>query len=73
MSDPLLLDFATAAVRLGVGKTLLYEMAADGRLGPVPIKFGRRSLICAAELESWTAAGCPPRARWIAMREGGGR
>jgi excisionase family DNA binding protein len=71
--QPLLVDFPTAARLLGVGKSLLYAMHADGRLGPVPItSFGRRSLLRTAELKAWVAGGCEPRRRWLARRGAGG-
>lgn len=62
--EPLLISFDTAAEMLGIGRSLLYQMNADGRLGLVPHKLGRRSLLNRKELESWTDAGMPPRSQW---------
>ncbi|MBP8304722.1 MAG: helix-turn-helix domain-containing protein [Phycisphaerae bacterium] len=69
---PLLVGIGEAARRLSVGRTLLYEMACDGRLGPRPVKLGRRTLVRADELTAWVAAGCPPRVKWLRDRTSGG-
>jgi excisionase family DNA binding protein len=70
--EPLLLDFTAAAALLGIGRTLLYEMHVDGRLGPLPARLGRRVLLRSAELRDWVAAGLPCRQRWQAQRGAGG-
>lgn len=64
MSEPLLIDFAAAAKLLSISRALLYSMHADGRLGPMVHKIGRRSLLVRAEIENWVSAGMPPRSKW---------
>ena len=61
---PLLVSAAEAARMLGVGHSLFYEMGADGRLGPMPIRFGRKCLWRTDELRQWCEDGCPPRCKW---------
>jgi predicted DNA-binding transcriptional regulator AlpA len=65
---PILLDARSAAAALGVGRTLFYRLCASGRIGPLPIKLGERSLWARAELEDWAAAGCPTREEWLRQK-----
>jgi len=67
--EPLLLSFSEAASLLNISRTLLYQMHSDGRLGVLPLKLGRRSLLRRKELESWIDAGMPPRVQWLKTRE----
>ena len=53
MSDQLLYSITDAAARLGVGRSLMYEMLGDGRL--FTVKIGRRRLVPAEELERFVA------------------
>lgn len=64
---PLLVDAKTAAKLLSIGKTKLYQLHAAGRV-PMPIRLGRAVRWNADELRAWTAAGCPSRERWQAMK-----
>ncbi len=65
MSDELLISVKEAAHRLGIGRSLLYQMISDGRFGPLPINLGRKTLIRVTDLQAWVAAGCPPRRIWL--------
>jgi excisionase family DNA binding protein len=69
--EPLLIGFESASSLLGISRSLLYQMHADGRLGPLPHKLGRRSLLNRKELEAWTDAGMPPRTVWEKVRGDG--
>jgi excisionase family DNA binding protein len=60
----LLLSAKDAAELLGIGKTLFYSMNSSGRLGPLPVRLGKRSLWRQNELEEWVRAGCPHRNIW---------
>ena len=64
--EPILIPATVAARLCGIGKTSWYALHASGRV-PSPVRWDRR------ELEAWTAAGCPGRERWAAIREGGRR
>ncbi len=68
----LLLTFAEAAELLNLSRSLLYEMDADGRLGPLPVRFPktRKALLRAKELTDWVDAGCPGRTKWLALQAG---
>lgn len=71
---PALLSIAQLAALLGLSRRGVERLRASGRLGPTAISFGPRCVrFNAAEVQRWIAAGCPPRDRWAAMREGGGR
>jgi excisionase family DNA binding protein len=67
-NQPLLLSFGDAAELLGISRALLYQLHSDGRLGPLPHKLGRRSLLNRAELERWVESGMPPRIVWEKMK-----
>jgi predicted DNA-binding transcriptional regulator AlpA len=64
---PLLVDCGKAAKLVGVSRTTWWSLNRSGRC-PLPVKLTGRPLWRRAELEAWTAAGCPPRAKWQAMR-----
>lgn len=61
----LMLSANDAAALLGIKRTLFYSLHSTGRLGPVPINLGRRTLWRRRELEAWVAAGCPSREAWL--------
>ena len=67
--EPLLIGPDEAARLLGIGKTTFYQLCSSGRIGPMAIKFGRRSLFRLDELRDWVAADCPPRVKWQAIRK----
>lgn len=67
--EPLLVSLDEAARLLGIGKTTFYQLCSSGRIGPMAIKFGRRSLFRLDELREWVASDCPPRHKWQAIRE----
>lgn len=62
--ESLLLSVEDSAELLGIGRTLFYSMHSSGRLGPLPVKLGRRVLWNRKELEAWVEAGCPARLQW---------
>ena len=62
---PILLDARSAAAALNIGRSFFYQLCASGRIGPLPVKLGERSLWVRAELEDWAAAGCPTREEWL--------
>ena len=66
-----LISTPKAAKMLGIGKSLFSEMASDGRLGPTPIKFGRRTLWSVQELTDWIRKGqCVNREKWQEIKKG---
>ena len=62
--ESLLLSAEDSAALLGIGRTLFYSMYSSGRLGPLPVKLGRRVLWNRREIEAWGEAGCPARLQW---------
>jgi len=62
--ESLLLSAEDSAELLGIGRTLFYSMHSSGRLGPMPIKLGRRVLWNRKELEVWVREKCPARKNW---------
>ena len=67
---PLLVDSKTAAAMISVGISTFYAMDRSGELGPPGLRLRRRRLWPREELAAWVRAGCPPRPRWLASREG---
>lgn len=67
--ESLLLSAECSAQLLGIGRTLFYSMNSSGRLGPMPVKLGRRALWSRKELEEWIEAGCPARNKWQESKE----
>ena len=64
--EPLLVGAVGAAKLVGVGKSLFYEMASTGRLGPMPISLtGKKKVWLRKELECWCEHRCPPREQWL--------
>jgi predicted DNA-binding transcriptional regulator AlpA len=63
----LLVCAAGAAAMLGLSRAMFYTMAADGRLGPMSISFGRRRLWRVSELTEWVSHSppCPAREVWL--------
>ena len=70
-TQPLLLSAADAARILGIGKRHFYGLHSSGKLGPLPISLGRRTLWRREELEAWVRAGCPARQEWNNVDSGG--
>ena len=65
-----LIDSAETGRLCGIGKTCLYRLLATEAFGPRPLRLGRAVRFSRVEIERWIDAGCPPRARWEAMRGG---
>ena len=63
--NPFLVGPDAAAKLIGVGKTLFYQMASDGQLGPVPVELSSKRLYRVEELREWVRQGCPPRCKWF--------
>ena len=62
--DALLLSAQDAAELLSITRSHFYALHSSGRLGPLPIQLGRRTLWRREELVNWVAAGCPVREKW---------
>ena len=66
----LLLSASDAARLLGIGRSHFYAIHSNGRLGPLPVHLGRRTLWNRQELTEWCNSGCVSRREWISMRKG---
>lgn len=60
---PLLLGAETAAAYCGIAKSTWESHDKSGDI-PAPRWLGGRKLWDRLELEAWSAAGCPGRAKW---------
>ena len=65
----LLLSAKEAAKLLGVCRNHFYALHNSGRLGPLPIRLGRRTLWSRKELEAWIADECPARRQWQELKK----
>jgi excisionase family DNA binding protein len=63
--NPLLLSAGEAAKLIGICRSHFYALHSSGRLGPLPVRLGRRILWNRKELETWVEAGCPSRESWL--------
>jgi len=63
-NERLLIGTKQAAAMLSIGRSHFYGLHSSGRLGPMPIKLGKRSLWDRKELAKWVSAGCPSRQEW---------
>ena len=66
--DALLLSASEAAKLLGVSRSHFYGLHSSGRLGPMPIRLGSRTLWNCREIRAWVNSGCPGRQRWIEIK-----
>lgn len=58
------------AARLDVTERWVWKALADGKFGPRHIRLGRSVKFDLDEIDRWINAGCPPRDRWPALRDG---
>lgn len=64
LSSRLAYAAAELADAMGVSERHIWAMHADGRLGPLPISFGRAKRWNVQEVRDWLNAGAPPRSEW---------
>jgi predicted DNA-binding transcriptional regulator AlpA len=67
LAQPLLVGAREAAALCSLSLASWYRLKAGGKL-PLPVRLSGRVLWRRAELEAWTAAGCPPQRTWEAMK-----
>ena len=70
-SESLLLSASQAAALLGIGRSHFYSLHSSGRIGPLPVRLGRRTLWRRDELMEWTRKNCPSRDKWLAQKQAG--
>lgn len=70
-AQPLALSVEAVAQLLDISPRHVWALHSSGRLGPLPVRFGRAVRWNRRELEEWLDAGAPPRDRWLAMRRDG--
>lgn len=66
--EPLMLDIPALCTCLSIKRATYYKIAANGMLGPLPIKLCRKVLYSKAEIERWVESGCPHRKVWQSMK-----
>jgi len=67
-AQPLALSVEAVAQLLDISPRHVWALHSSGRLGPLPVRFGRAVRWNRRELEEWLDAGAPTRDRWLAMR-----
>ena len=65
-----LLDTENAAAYCGMSRSTFDHLAAQGSIGPKPIRFTKRTVLWSrAELDQWIAKGCPSRTQWERQKD----
>ena len=67
--EPLLISVGAAADIIGIGKTLFLQLEQSGRIGPLPIKLGRRKLYLLSELREWSNMRLPTREKYLEIKK----
>lgn len=65
-TENLLIAAGEAAALCDMSRSAWYKLVASGK-APRSVKLGALARWRRNELESWIAAGCPPREKWDAM------
>lgn len=65
LQNILLVDAAGAAKRLSISRAHFLAQHSSGKIGPLPVKLGRRTLWGVEALRAWVNAGCPDRETWL--------
>jgi len=65
LPEPLLVDDDGAAAMLGVGVSFFRELLKTGRIGPLPVRLGKRKLHRVDLLRRFVRAGLPDRREWL--------
>jgi predicted DNA-binding transcriptional regulator AlpA len=65
--EPLLIPDTEAAALLGISRAHFHRLRAAGKLGPEPIRLGRKVLYERESIVRWVRAGAPDAASWRAM------
>lgn len=66
--DSILIPTDEVCRRLGIGKSLFFNLLSSGQIGPKKITLGRRVLWNPREFEQWADCSCPGREQWLRMR-----
>ena len=56
-TEPLLVDVQEFADLLNISRSTLFSLVSAGRIGPQPIRLGRRRLYRRIEVVDWVAEG----------------
>lgn len=64
-----LLNIRETAIRCGISPRQIYKLISSGRFGPELVRIARSVRFRESELDAWLTASCPPRDRWLAIRE----
>jgi predicted DNA-binding transcriptional regulator AlpA len=63
------LDISGVAQVLGISKSSAKSLAGEGILPEPNLAFGKIRRWWRCEIRAWLAAQCPPRCRWVGMRD----
>ena len=63
-TEPILIDPRTTAALIDISLRHLYALLSSQRIGPEPIKLGRRTVFNKSQIIAWADAGCPTRRIW---------
>jgi predicted DNA-binding transcriptional regulator AlpA len=66
--EPALLTIPQICEILNVSRAEFYRLNSNGKFAPLPVNLCRKVLYSRIEVESWLAAKCPHRQRWLTMQ-----
>ncbi|MHC4083976.1 MAG: helix-turn-helix transcriptional regulator [Planctomycetota bacterium] len=66
----LLLTPSDVAATLSMSRAKFYQLCSTGAFGPMPIKFGRKTLYRTSDIEKWVEGGCKSRSVWLGGNNG---
>lgn len=65
---PVLLNIAETCKFLNISQATYFRIAANGKLGPLPIKLCSKNLYSKNELECWVNSGAQHRKLWQSIK-----
>jgi predicted DNA-binding transcriptional regulator AlpA len=71
--ESLLIPDTTAATLAGVSRAHWHRLRAAGKIGPPPVRLGRKVLYRRTEVVAWIDAACPDSRTWAAIQAAAGR
>ena len=60
----LMLSPLEVAATLSMSRAKFYQICSTGQFGPMPVRFGRKTLYRTNDVEKWVEGGCQSRTQW---------
>ncbi len=66
--EPLLIGADVCGQILGISRRHFAQLEADGMVGPMPLRLGRRRVWNLLEIKEWVRQKCPTREEYLKAR-----